>query len=1006
MIIDYKFYTPTYEASADDMKKSGIDRESLILEVFDRDGKKVVEDILARRAKDSSVDPRGLYFHPDLQIIGLVRVPVGGDLSKYKEYIHIFHSTSINDVLKEIEKVVKSSTTSTFKQTLTELITNLIKTISPGSGGSTPVVEKTYTCYGEILESFKNIAFNVTKDNSYYYVIDDEGDVTKILVKLPGETSFEEYDKDSPKYTEVINDSKWDIESTFKFLTKSSKDLTDLTSKVNILEKIYKNRFTYVDVTKEGYIDVADPDTLKKPNADIWLYGGQAIYLDEFTQRRDLNNFLKQDYTCTMVQEIVDPVTKEESSIFYAKLPNLPVTKYTFNVNDVIAVENDSNIFLKKCPKTSGVCFCEDITIDSSNNIIDKNLYLFLDGKFTLVDFSEISKKLVEVETLVKTGNSNVTIPKKIFTFVETERSGKDLTQDYTFTIKKFSGTYGPSQAITQEYQYVVKLPNEAPKKHIFTLDEYMYVEDENREFFNKFVWDYISTCFCLKQINTGNSYAEDFGIDYELYLRIDGEYKPLFNKEVPNKGKNIFINSTKDITIPSNNSILLDNLFKDKAVLPKEITDSPDLLAQKEKIESDILTALTKDYSYVVVGVLASPVFKNIYQSSKVFAKLPDEVVKEYTFTYEDLAVLEVDGSGIASGDIKTQNHCCIVVTSPKLSVQMMGALVANDFFMFKESFSPVPPVPSLTPEDIEDITKNQAKELLKKVYAPYISGIIEITTEVYIQTLPAPATISQNGNYLFSTNDNTFYKWDTDSSSWQAYNNFPPLKVTQDVNSAVTLVQNLSKQLTELFSKTGSIFTFKGTKLTKADIEALIGSNSIGDVWLAEDSTKLYLWSGNKWIELSAVNLTINNGGSNSSTVVGDYVTNTTFDIYTSDNNSNIDWLKAEINRLHTLLNTLPTSSIDLSAYAKKTDIPKIDGMNVISDSNYINVINSEGVLEKARFIYAHVDKANGGDITNTIQKALKDDISKGVGTFIIYDLTTKEFDIVKQADIKFTI
>lgn len=133
MIINYKFYTPSYEVSENDKLITGVDRENKIIELFDRDGKKVVQDILDRKKAKSDVDARGLYFHPELKIIGLVRVPEGGIIDKYKEYIHLFHSTSINDVIKEIESLLKSTNNNTLITEINNLINKILETkeVSP-----------------------------------------------------------------------------------------------------------------------------------------------------------------------------------------------------------------------------------------------------------------------------------------------------------------------------------------------------------------------------------------------------------------------------------------------------------------------------------------------------------------------------------------------------------------------------------------------------------------------------------------------------------------------------------------------------------------------------------------------------------------------------------------------------------------------------------------------------------------------------------------------------------
>lgn len=102
MKINYKFYTPSYTVSESDSALNVEDKEKLVLQLFDRDGKKVVEDILNRKKIKPKEDARGLYFHPELKIIGLVRVPEGGTLENYKKYIHLFYVKNTNTSISSI----------------------------------------------------------------------------------------------------------------------------------------------------------------------------------------------------------------------------------------------------------------------------------------------------------------------------------------------------------------------------------------------------------------------------------------------------------------------------------------------------------------------------------------------------------------------------------------------------------------------------------------------------------------------------------------------------------------------------------------------------------------------------------------------------------------------------------------------------------------------------------------------------------------------------------------
>ena len=102
MKINYKFYTPSYTVSESDVALNVEDKEQLVLQLFDRDGKKVVADILNRKKVKPKEDARGLYFHPELKIIGLVRVPEGGTLENYKKYIHLFYVKNTNTSISSI----------------------------------------------------------------------------------------------------------------------------------------------------------------------------------------------------------------------------------------------------------------------------------------------------------------------------------------------------------------------------------------------------------------------------------------------------------------------------------------------------------------------------------------------------------------------------------------------------------------------------------------------------------------------------------------------------------------------------------------------------------------------------------------------------------------------------------------------------------------------------------------------------------------------------------------
>ena len=86
--IFYKVYTPNYDKSQNDLTSYKSD-ESVLLSSFDRDGKLIVQDILNNSTQEKEI--RGLYFHPDLKMIGLIRVPQNGNIDNYKDYLKLFN---------------------------------------------------------------------------------------------------------------------------------------------------------------------------------------------------------------------------------------------------------------------------------------------------------------------------------------------------------------------------------------------------------------------------------------------------------------------------------------------------------------------------------------------------------------------------------------------------------------------------------------------------------------------------------------------------------------------------------------------------------------------------------------------------------------------------------------------------------------------------------------------------------------------------------------------------
>lgn len=109
--IFYKVYTPNYDKSQNDLTSYKSD-ESVLLSSFDRDGKLIVQDILNNSTQEKEI--RGLYFHPDLKIMGLIRVPKNGSIDNYKDYLKLFNlniSNEIQNILKEPNNIISNEIT-------------------------------------------------------------------------------------------------------------------------------------------------------------------------------------------------------------------------------------------------------------------------------------------------------------------------------------------------------------------------------------------------------------------------------------------------------------------------------------------------------------------------------------------------------------------------------------------------------------------------------------------------------------------------------------------------------------------------------------------------------------------------------------------------------------------------------------------------------------------------------------------------------------------------------
>lgn len=109
--IFYKVYTPNYEKSQNDLTSYKND-ESILLSSFDRDGKSIVQEILNNSTQEKEI--RGLYFHPDLKIMGLIRVPKNGSIDNYKDYLKLFNlniNNEIQNILKEPNNIISNEIT-------------------------------------------------------------------------------------------------------------------------------------------------------------------------------------------------------------------------------------------------------------------------------------------------------------------------------------------------------------------------------------------------------------------------------------------------------------------------------------------------------------------------------------------------------------------------------------------------------------------------------------------------------------------------------------------------------------------------------------------------------------------------------------------------------------------------------------------------------------------------------------------------------------------------------
>lgn len=129
MRIRYKFYTPNTELSEKDLALAVTDKDKLIKQLFDRDGKKIVKDILKRKKIRPIEDARGIYFHQELKIMGLIIVPDDGSIDNYQKYLYLFDNyLNVNKSINELKNIKANINDVYTKQQSDEKFLSNIKT--------------------------------------------------------------------------------------------------------------------------------------------------------------------------------------------------------------------------------------------------------------------------------------------------------------------------------------------------------------------------------------------------------------------------------------------------------------------------------------------------------------------------------------------------------------------------------------------------------------------------------------------------------------------------------------------------------------------------------------------------------------------------------------------------------------------------------------------------------------------------------------------------------------
>lgn len=207
--IFYKVYTPNFDKSQNDLTSYKSD-ESVLLSSFDRDGKLIVQDILNKSTSEKEI--RGLYFHPDLKMIGLIRVPQNGNIDNYKDYLKLFNlniSNEIQNILKEPNNIISNE------------ITRIIIESSPIPDLSTKantdasnIILKNYKDkLGLNVYTFGNeLKFNPMESN---FLLNSEpyAPGNNLIIFENDYKKISELDNFKKTYTEPINDFFYDKES-------------------------------------------------------------------------------------------------------------------------------------------------------------------------------------------------------------------------------------------------------------------------------------------------------------------------------------------------------------------------------------------------------------------------------------------------------------------------------------------------------------------------------------------------------------------------------------------------------------------------------------------------------------------------------------------------------------------------------------------------------------------------------------------------------------------------